>query len=658
MLFVVDRKDLDYQTIKEYDRYEKGCASGNTSTKVLQRQMSDRDEHGGYHKYSIIITTIQKLSVFVKKNKNHPARNKQTVIIFDECHRSQFGRMHREITKFFRKYYLFGFTGTPIYAQNASSANDPRFATTPQLFGDCLHKYTIVDAIRDGNVLPFKIDYVNTVKEKDFIENEQISAVDKEKALMSPDRISKIVGYTLKHFSQKTRRSSCYSHDGERHRGFSAMFVCQSIPAAVRYYREFQKQNGAYGYRIATIFSYAPNENDEEDESMDTDGLDSVSKEALFSAMEDYDAMFKTNFAVSGSFENYYKDISLKMKTGEIDLLIVVNMFTTGANMVLLNSIFIDRNLKDHGLIQTFSRANRILNSVKIYANIICFRDISKNVEEAFALYGSGGDGGLIVLKDYKSYYCGYTDNKGTHPGYLDIAGEILEKYPKGRMPFGESDEKHFIRLFGSLLRIMNILSSFDEFDAQKIISDRQMQDYQSVYLDLYHNYRSSEEKTDINDDIIFEITLVKQTEVNIDYILKMVRKYRDENMEDRDAYNEIMKAVGSSTKTRSKKELIEKFINEVDYATDDDWHRFAEKEYRNDVEKLILRENLKPGPAEKFIAECLEGGYVKTTGTDIDACLPPMSRFAKKANERKGMKKEEVLRLITALFEKYEGII
>ena len=422
VLFVVDRKDLDYQTMKEYDRFEKGAADGNTSTKVLEYQLSDKDRNGNPHDYRIIITTIQKLANFVSKNKGHKVANQRIVIIFDECHRSQFGEMHKKITKFFKHYYLFGFTGTPIFAENAQKKGNPNFATTPQLFGGSvnqktgkpgspLHTYTIVNAINDENVLPFRIDYVDTMHMKDR-KDKQVQAIDRESALSSPERIQEIVAYVLEHYDQKTKRTSSYDLKGKRVSGFNSIFAAQSIPVAIMYYREFKKQiaEKKKNLRVATIYSFAANEEDDElsdilpDEEFETEGMDASSRDALESAIMDYNLIFHTNYDTSSAkFQNYYKDLSQQVKNREIDILIVVNMFLTGFDATTLNTLWVDKNLKMHGLIQAFSRTNRILNSVKNYGNIVCFRNLEDQVDEAIALFGDADANSIVLLKDYET---------------------------------------------------------------------------------------------------------------------------------------------------------------------------------------------------------------------------------------------------------------
>lgn len=692
VLFVVDRKDLDYQTMKEYNRFEEGAADGNTSTAVLQRQLENKDKNGGYHDYRIIITTIQKLSIFVQKNKNHPVFQQRVVIIFDECHRSNFGQMHSAITKNFKKYSLFGFTGTPIFAQNAGTGGDMRLKTTQQAFGDKLHTYTIVDAINDENVLPFRIDYVNTIKEKEGILDQQISAIDREKAMASLERISQVVKYILEHFDQKTKRSSYYSfrvlddihkvasakkgaqvseHKTEQKLGgFNAMFAVASIPMAKAYYNEFKRQQAeipeAQRLEIATIYSYGANEEEidgilAEENPESTTQLDQQSRDFLEGAIQDYNKMFSTNYDTSSDkFQNYYKDLSLRMKNRQVDLLIVVNMFLTGFDATTLNTLFVDKNLKQHGLIQAFSRTNRILNSVKTFGNIVCFRDLQKATDDAIALFGDKDASSIVVLKDFLSYYDGYDTEKGKHCyGYKELVEQLLEEFPTGEPVIGEESEKRFIGLYGSLLKSINILSSFDQFEGQEILSDRQLQDYQSNYLDLQEKWRKRRggDKENINDDLVFETELIRQVEVNIDYILLLVQKYHDTNCTNKEILVNISKAIGSSMQLRSKKELIENFIGSVNADTDveQSWKDFVRQQKAEDLKELIESENLRPEETERFIESSFRDGQVRTTGTDIDKILPPMSRFGGSGNRQE--KKKTVVEKLQTFFERYFGL-
>lgn len=691
VLFVVDRKDLDYQTMKEYNRFEEGAANGNSSTAVLQRQLENKDKNGGHHDYRIIVTTIQKLSIFIQKNKNHPVFQQRVVIIFDECHRSNFGEMHTAITKNFKKYHMFGFTGTPIFAQNAGTGGDMRLKTTQQAFGDKLHTYTIVDAINDGNVLPFRIDYVNTMKEKTGIADEQISAIDREKAMASPERVSQIVKYIIDHFDQKTMRSSYYSfrvlddihkvasakkgisvkeHKTEQKlNGFNAMFAVASIPMAKAYYNEFKRQQAdlpeAQRLKIATIYSYSANEEDidgilAEENPESTTQLDQQSRDFLEGAIKDYNQMFSTNYDTSGDkFQNYYKDLSLRMKNKQVDLLIVVNMFLTGFDATTLNTLFVDKNLKQHGLIQAFSRTNRILNSVKVFGNIVCFRDLQQATDDAIALFGDKDASSIVVLKDFWSYYNGYDNKDGKHCyGYSELVGQLKSEFPEDQPIIGEDAERRFVMLFGSLLKSINILSTFDQFDGREELSDRQMQDYQSHYLDLRDKWRRRKtgEKENINDDLIFETELIRQVEINIDYILLLVQKYHDSNCTDKEILVNISKAIGSSLQLRSKKELIENFISSVNADTDVDqgWREYVQRRKAEELQEIIESEHLKPEETEKFIESSFRDGQVRTTGTDIDKILPPMSRFG--GGNRKE-KKKTVIEKIQTFFERYFGL-
>lgn len=691
VLFVVDRKDLDYQTMKEYNRFEEGAADGNSSTAVLQRQLENRDKSGGYHDYRIIVTTIQKLSIFVQKNKNHPVFQQRVVIIFDECHRSNFGEMHTAITKNFKKYHLFGFTGTPIFAQNAGTGGDLRLKTTQQAFCDKLHTYTIVDAINDENVLPFRIDYVNTIKEKTGIADEQISAIDREKAMASPERVSQVVKYIIDHFDQKTKRSSYYSfrvlddilkvasakkgasvseHKTEQKlNGFNAMFAVASIPMAKAYYNEFKKQQAdlpeSQRLKIATIYSYSANEEDidgilAEENPESTTQLDQQSRDFLEGAIKDYNQMFATNYDTSGDkFQNYYKDLSLRMKNRQVDLLIVVNMFLTGFDATTLNTLFVDKNLKQHGLIQAFSRTNRILNSVKTFGNIVCFRDLQQATDDAIALFGDKDASSIVVLKDFWSYYNGYDNKDGKHCyGYSELVDQLKSEFPEGRPVLGEDAEKRFVALFGSLLKSINILSTFDQYEGREELSDRQLQDYQSHYLDLRDKWRRRKpgDKENINDDLIFETELIRQVEINIDYILLLVQKYHDTNCTDKEILVNISKAIGSSLQLRSKKELIESFISSVNAGTDVDrgWREYVQRRKAEDLNEIIESEHLKPEETEKFIESSFRDGQVRTTGTDIDKILPPMSRFG---GGNRQEKKRSVIEKIQSFFERYFGL-
>ena len=652
VLFVVDRKDLDYQTMREYDRFEKGAANSNTSTAVLKKQLEDPAA-------KIIITTVQKLSTFVAANKGHGIYDGHIVIIFDECHRSQFGEMHTAITRAFKRYNLFGFTGTPIFAVNAGSGGNPQLRTTEQAFGDKLHTYTIVDAINDKNVLPFRIDYVNTIKLPEGVADEQVSAIDTENALLAPERISQVVGYTLERFDQKTRRAEHYSLAGKRVRGFNALFATASIEAAKRYYREFKEQQKELPpdrrLKVGIIFSYAPNEAVDDyldEEGFETGALDQSSRDFLGDAIRDYNAMFGTSFDTSADkFQNYYKDLSLRMKSREIDLVIVVNMFLTGFDSTTLNTLFVDKNLRAHGLVQAYSRTNRILNSVKTYGNIVSFRDLEQETNDAIAIFGNKDARGIVLLKPYGDYYSVYAEKVAL----------LLFQYPPGTPIVGESEQKEFVALFGAVLRLQNILASFDDFAGNEILSERQAQDYRSVYLDLYAELRgkADADKAPINDDIVFEIELIKQVEINVDYILLLVEKWRAAHGDGSDAEvrESIGRAVDASPSLRNKKDLIEAFVDSVsvDGEIDEEWRAFVRARREAELDAIIEAEGLRPEATRAFIATAFRDGAVQTTGTAITRVLPPVSRFSP-AGEH-GETKQRVLNRLGEFFERFFGL-
>jgi len=695
VIFVVDRKDLDYQTMKEYDRFEKGAANGNNSTKTLTRQLENKTENGGYENYRIIVTTIQKLSVFVTQNKKHDIYNKHVVLVFDECHRSQFGAMHTKITEKFKTYNIFGFTGTPIFSKNASAGGNPNLKTTEQAFGDKLHTYTIVNAINDSNVLPFRIDYIKSVGKKDGIKDAQVTGIDTERAMVAPERIKNVVAYILENYDRKTYRNqngSMYTHrvitnveelattrgkpdekqTKQRVNGFNSILAVSSavtidgkrVAPVELYYKEFQKQlaESKKDLKIATIFSFSKNEDDpmEQDEDFDTDNLDDSSRKFLDQAIKDYNDMFGTAYdSSSDKFQNYYKDLSLRVKNRDIDLLIVVNMFLTGFDATTLNTLWVDKNLRLHGLIQAFSRTNRILNSVKTFGNIVCFRDLKNEVDEAVALFGDKEAGGIIILRTFREYMDGYNDENGKHkPGYIELVNKLTEVFPLGAEIIGEENKKEFVRLFGAILRMVNVLSAFDEFQGQEQLSPRDFQNYQSIYLDIRDEFRSKSDKENINDDLIFELELIKQVEVNIDYILLLVAKYHQSNCKDKTILDSIDKAISSSPGLRSKKDLIEAFIARVNTIADSDgvdeaWREYVAAEKEKELSAIIAEENLKEAETRKFISGAFRDGTVKTTGSDIDKILPPVSRFGGNRAE----KKQTVIEKILAFFEKFFGV-
>lgn len=683
VLFVVDRKDLDYQTMKEYDRFEKGAANSNTSTAVLTRQLSDPEA-------KIIITTIQKLSNFISRNKTHPVYDQHVVIIFDECHRSQFGDMHTAIVKAFKKYHLFGFTGTPIFAMNAGRSKNPQFFTTEQTFGDQLHTYTIVDAINDGNVLPFRVDYIKTMDIDNEMIDEQVWDIDRERAFMAPQRIQLVTKYILDHFDQKTYRGDktytmniltnikdvASAKQGkidevkqqQRLSGFNSIFAVSSVAAAKLYYAEFKRQmeeDPTKKLRIALIYSYAANEaeNDEsgllgEENSEDTSALDINSRDFLDDAIRDYNQMFHTNYSTDGDkFQNYYKDVSLRMKNKELDMLIVVNMFLTGFDATTLNTLWVDKNLKMHGLIQAFSRTNRILNSIKTFGNIVCFRNLQKHVDAAISLFGDKDAGGIVLMKSFDEYYNGYEDNdRNPQPGFVDIVEKLKTQYPLSEPDIiGEQNKKDFVKLFGAFLKVRNILSSFDEFEGRDLLTERDLQDYMSRYQDTYQWIKDHKvhDVADVIDDIVYEIELVKQIEINIDYILLLVAKYKDSHGEDKEVLVSIRKAMDSSPNLRSKKKLIEEFIARLNDIDDVllGWRDFVSAKKEQELDVIIQEEKLKPEETHKFMEDSFEAGEIKTTGADIDKLLPPVSRFG---GGNRAKKKETVIEKLKNFFNMF----
>jgi type I restriction enzyme R subunit len=656
VLFVVDRKDLDYQTMREYERFEKGAANSNKSTAVLKKQLEDPGAR-------IIITTIQKLARFIASNREHEIYSGHVVVIFDECHRSQFGDMHAAITKAFKRYHLFGFTGTPIFAENAPTGGAPLLRTTEQAFGDRLHTYTIVDAIQDKNVLPFRIDFINTVKTAEGVADKQVSAIDTERALLAPERIGQIADYVLDHFDQKTRRAQHYRLGDKRLAGFNSLFATASIDAAKRYYNAFaarqadrKERDPAYQpLKIALIFSYAPNEDLEDgllaEEEFEVDGLDRSSEAFLLDAILDYNDLFGTSFDTSSDrFQNYYKDVSQRLKNRELDMLIVVNMFLTGFDATTLNTLWVDKGLRQHGLLQAFSRTNRILNSVKTYGNVVCFRDLEQATNGALALFGNKDAKGIVLLRPYREYYAEYEER----------VEELLQGYPLGSPIVGETIQKQFIRVFGQILRLRNILVSFDDFAGDEILTARQLQDYQSIYLDFFAEFRKSAdaEKESINDDLVFEIELIKQVEVNVDYVLMLVRRYLEEGGgEDEELRAAIDRAVDSSPSLRNKKDLIEQFVDSltVDAEVDEEWRTFVRAKRSSDLDQIIAEEGLDPEETRAFVEGAFRDGAVPTTGTAITRVLPPVSRFSP-ANSH-AAKKKAVLDKLAAFFERYFGL-
>jgi type I restriction enzyme R subunit len=700
VLFVVDRKDLDYQTMKEYDNFEKGCANSNTSSNILQKQLNDNTAAK-----KIIITTIQKLSTLLKKKKEIKCADGNVVMIFDECHRSQFGDMHVAITKAFRKYYIFGFTGTPIFAKNAGAGKFVNLRTTAQAFGGepddegkptrPLHAYTIIDAIRDKNVLQFKVDYIQTVKAKDNIDDKKVWGIDTDEALHSPQRIANNVKYILEHYDRKTKQQERYSYSvitnvvdvarssktqeekqKTRLGGFNSILCVDAIPTAIQYYKEFQKQQESMPesqrLRIATIFTYSANEAEDEmgtfedEDPAGSEQLDATSRDFLDNvAIKEYNRMFNTKYSTdSEKFQNYYKDLSLRMKNREVDLLIVVSMFLTGFDAKTLNTLWVDKNLKMHGLLQAYSRTNRILNSIKDCGNIVCFRNLEDATNESFALFGDKDAAGVVLMRPFKDYYYGYEDEKGKHvAGYKELAEMLTNGYPLPINPMGFTDEekREFVKLFGGLLKMQNLLSAFDEFTEDKqIVSDFDRQDYLTWYINLHEELRKNKDKDkdSIDDDLIFEMELVKQIQINIPYILQLVKQYHDDNCQDKTIIAKIQKAIGSSPDLRDKKDLIMAFIDKMTPTPpggdiEGNWNEYVEQQRDAELSAIIREEGLKAKETRAFVNQSLADGYVTSTGLAITKVLPPMPVFGKGAANRE-QKKKTVLEKLTAFFNKY----
>lgn len=655
VMFVVDRKDLDYQTMREYDRFEKGAVDGSESTAVLARQLANPD-------CRILVTTIQKLACFIKKNKGHEVYAQHCVIIFDECHRSQFGEMHVSITKHFKNYHLFGFTGTPIFADNAGNGRNFNLRTTEQAFGEKLHTYTIVDAIRDENVLPFRVDYIQTIREREQYEDQKVYDIYREGAYKAAARVDLVTNYILDHFSQKTKRSHGYSFKGTRVMGFNSILATASIDMAKVYYTAFkriQEERGGEKLKVAIIYSFGPNEADDgcglPDESFDVESLDTPSRDFLADAIADYNAMFSTSFDTSSQgFQNYYKDLSDRMKKRQVDLTIVVNMFLTGFDATTLNTLWVDKDLRDHGLIQAFSRTNRILNSVKTYGNIVCFRNLEDCVNHAISLFGDKEAGGVVLLKPYAKYLGEYRER----------LAQLREQFPldavlNGNALLGEEAEKAFIRLFGVILRLRNILTAFDDFAADDTLSPRDEQDYRSVYTDLYQKWRKQKEDAAIiNDDLVFEVELLKQVDINIDYVLMLVQKYHDSNCTDKMIIGDIERAIGASYELRNKKDLIEAFIDSLDSSNDvtADWEKYLAEAKERELSAIIEEETLDDAATREFMANAFVDGGVPESGTEVASLMTKKpSRFAP-ANAYAEMKARVLDRLKT-FFDRFNGL-
>jgi type I restriction enzyme R subunit len=652
VLFVVDRKDLDYQTMKEYNRFQEGAANASNSTKQLQERLEDPSA-------KIIITTIQKLSKFIALNPNHAVQDKRVVLIFDECHRSQFGDMHSSIKKAFSNYNLFGFTGTPIFAANSSSGNNPNLRTTEQAFGVKLHTYTIVDAITDNNVLPFRVDYVNTFKKSEKLVDRDVSAIDTEKALLAPERITKIVHYILEHFDQKTRRNETYTLKNKRVSGFNSLMATASIDAAKHYYatfKELQKDKPSDSQlKIGIIYSFAPNEDEEggllPEEEFEASNLDASSRDFLEAAIKDYNAMFSMNFDTSSEgFQAYYKDLSEKLKKREIDLVIVVNMFLTGFDSTTLNTLWVDKNLRLHGLLQAYSRTNRILNSIKTYGNIVCFRDLEQATNDSISLFGNKDAGGIVILKPFREYY----------DEYSSLISELTTKFNAGELPASETEQREFVNLYNKILRLQNILKSFDDFKGNELLPERTFQDYQSTYIEIYQNLNSKVigDRESIIEDLVFEIELVKQVEINVDFILILIRGLQGASAsENKEIKAKINKSVLSSFSLRSKKDLIEKFIESINNDSDVEgqWKKFVDEAKTEELGKIISDEDLNPQETIAFINKALADGELKSAGTAVTKLLPAKNMFS--PSYEHSLQKALVIEKLKAFFDRFSNL-
>lgn len=696
VFFVVDRKDLDYQTMKEYQKFSPDSVNGSESTAGLKRNIEKEDN-------KIIVTTIQRLNNLIKSDVNLAIYNKQVVFIFDEAHRSQFGEAQKNIKKKFKKYYQFGFTGTPIFPENALGAE-----TTASVFGSELHSYVITDAIRDEKVLKFKVDYNDVRPKFKSIEMEQdekkLSAAETKEALLHPERIREISQYILNNFRIKTHRG----HIGAK--GFNAMFAVSSVDAAKLYYETLNdlQKNSEKPLKIATIFSYAANEEQNAigeiaDENFEPTAMDSSAKEFLTLAIKNYNKMFKTNFSVeSKEFQNYYRDLANRVKNQEIDLLIVVGMFLTGFDAPTLNTLFVDKNLRYHGLIQAFSRTNRIYDSTKTFGNIVTFRDLEQATIAAIKCFGDDNTKNIILENSYKEYMEGFTDisTGEARRGYVDVVNELNTRFPDVDKIVTERDKKEFVKLFGEYLRIENILQNFDEFTnlkaLQKIdvtdekaleefktthyISDedivamqqivvpdeRVIQDYRSTYNDIREWLRrekagNDKEKSSVNwDDVIFEIDLLKSQEINLDYILELIYEKNKDVKDKETLVDEIRRIIRSSIENRAKESLIVDFINQTDLNKIQDkvsiladFYEFAQQEQKREAEELINEEGLNVDAAKRYILVSLKREYASENGTDLNEILPKMSPL----NPAYLTKKQTVFQKISAFVEKFKHI-
>ena len=694
VFFVVDRKDLDYQTMKEYQRFSPDSVNGSESTAGLKRNI-DKDDN------KIIVTTIQKLNNLMKSEDKLPIYDKQVVFIFDECHRSQFGEAQKNLTRKFKKYYQFGFTGTPIFPTNALGAE-----TTASVFGVELHSYIITDAIRDEKVLKFKVDYNDVRPQFKSIETEknleELTKLEKKQAFVQHKRIEQIAQYVLDNFKQKTHRFNAGNN------GFNAMFAVSSVDAAKAYYQTFKQLQSAVKnpLKIATIFSFAANEEQDAigdivDESFEVEAMNSSAKEFLKSAIDDYNSYFATNYDVDAkSFQNYYRDLAKRVKNKEVDLLIVVGMFLTGFDAPTLNTLFVDKNLRYHGLIQAYSRTNRIYNSTKSFGNIVTFRDLEQDTIDAITLFGKSNTHNVVLEKSYQEYMEGFTDAGVARRGYLDVIAELQERFPDPNVIQTEKDKKDFVKLFGEYLRVENILQNYDEFAALQAFqsldtsdaktvedfkekyyltdeafaemqpidmpSERSIQNYRSTYNDIRDWLRCQKDgeekaKSTIDwDDVVFEVDLLKSQEINLDYILELIFEHNKKTKNKSEFIDEIRSIIRASLGNRAKESLIVDFINQTDLDNIADkagiiesFFQFAQKEQQQEANELISTEGLNIEDAKRYINVSLQRGYASEQGTDLNEALPKMSPL----NPQYLTKKQSVFQKISAFVEKFKGI-
>ena len=720
VLFVVDRKDLDYQTMKEYDNFEKDCANSNSNSRILLKQLKDKD-------CRIIITTIQKLanlmkpSVLGKDEALQEVMKQEVVIIFDECHRSQFGDMQKQIRRSFKKYMMFGFTGTPIFAENAATSKDPTMRTTAQVFGGepdergyhtrAMHTYTIINAINDQNVLKFKVDYIKTMKMKEDAPSKEVWGIDTNDAWKKPERIKLVAKYILDHFDEKTKQADIYgmSHlknvaemvrKGKRAkavrtqklqtRGFNSILAVDSIPTAIAYYNELTKQmeelDESQHRTIAMIYTYAANEAEDETGTLEDENpegigqLDGDQREALGGAIKKYNDTFGTNYSTdSDKFQAYYKDVSLRMKDKQVDILIVVGMFLTGFDAKTLNTLWVDKNLKMHGLLQAFSRTNRILNAVKNCGNIVCFRNLEEATNKCLGLFGDKDASGIVLMRPFCDYYYGYDETKkdGSQKhveGYVELVKMLLEKFPLNKVKelASEKERKVFIKLMGAVLKMQNLLTSFDEFTIDKVkvseeldFNELKMQDYLGWYYSHYEKYKQEKaeqggKSETIDDEVIYELELVKQVSIGIDYILALVAQYHESNCQDASIRVKIQKALDASPDLKDKKELVERFIERQTPDSNnvlDKWEEYIIEQRKQELEQIISDENLKHDETVRFMQQSFEDEYVTTSGLAVTNILPPMPIFGAGAGKR-AEKKKTVIEKLEAFFKKYFNLI